>query len=308
MTGSVETLRRQQIELIQKRKKRRRRFYLFLIFAVALVLAFLYQAIAANRSFELSFYNCISEKLENPVRLVQLSDLHEWEFGPVNKELVKNIVDLSPDLILITGDMVNGTDNDITSVLEFCRSLVKIAPVYYQYGNHESMLMRQEDESKRIPVDALLKSEGVHFFYNDYVMMNVKGNHLAIAGISTNPENYEKWSEDMIEDFQEIQSYKILLTHYPALFYELLYDADIDLALSGHYHGGLIRLPGGSGLYHPDDGFFPRYSGGSYELGKGRLIVSRGLGNHGVIPRINNKPELVVIDLVPREREEGDLP
>lgn len=307
MTGSVEALRRQQIELIRKREKRRRRFCLFIIFVVILVLAFLYQITVANRSFELSFYNCVSEKMENPVRLVHLSDLHEWEFGPGNKELVESIEALTPDLILITGDMMNGTDRDITSVLEFLRSLTEISPIYYQYGNHESMLMRQEDESKRVPVDALLKAEGIHFFYNDYVTLEVKGNHLAIAGISANPENYEKWAEDMMEEFQKIPAYKILLTHYPALFYELLYDADIDLALSGHYHGGLIRLPGGSGLYHPDDGFFPRYSGGSYELGKGRLIVSRGLGNHGVIPRINNKPELVVIDLVPREREEGDL-
>lgn len=308
MTEGVETLRRQQIELIRKRKKRGRRLCLLLIVAVILILAFLYQIIVANRSFELSFYNCVSENIENPVRLVHLSDLHEWEFGSGNKELVESIVALDPDLILITGDMVNGTDNDITSVLELCRTLVEVAPVYYQYGNHESMLMRQKDESKRVPVDVLLKAEGIHFFYNDYVTLEVKGNHLAIAGISVNPENYEKWAEDMMEEFQKISAYKILLTHYPALFYELLYDADIDLALSGHYHGGLIRLPDGRGLYHPDDGFFPRYSGGSYELGKGRLIVSRGLGNHGVIPRINNKPELVVIDLVPRERKEGDLP
>lgn len=202
---------------------------------------------------------------------------------------------------------MNGTDKDITSVTDLCGTLLEIAPVYYQYGNHESMLMRYGEEAERILVDALLKAEGVHFFYNDYVTMEVKGNQLALAGISVNTENYKKWADDMMREFQGLPYYKILLTHYPSLFYDLLYDAEIDLAVSGHYHGGLIRLPGGQGIYHPDDGFFPKYAGGSYELGKGILVVSRGLGNHGMIPRINNKPELVVIDLVPEEREEGDL-
>ena len=310
MSRTLEELRREQIEEIQRRKRQKRSIRtapaLFILFLLTLLIIIFYNILVVNRTIGISFYTCPSPKIIAPVCLVQLSDLHSRQFGSGNQRLIENIKEIGPDLILITGDMVNSTDTDVSAAVNLCGDLTEIAPVYYQYGNHESILMRYGKDGIKVPIDAYLEKKGVHFFYNDFVDIQVNGNELALMGISVSEENYERWAAVSVEQFQKRETYKILLSHYPSLYYSTLSEADIDLALAGHYHGGLIRIPGIGGLYHPDDGLFPKYSGGKYRLKKGTLIVSRGLGNHGWIPRINNQPELTVIELVPEnEQEEG---
>lgn len=247
-------------------------------------------------TFETTFYRVASQKIGEPVRALLLSDLHNREYGENNEELINQIENLQPDLILMTGDMVNNDNPDTSVVVSLCEQLGKTAPVYYILGNHEGDLMYLES-GYQVALDTELFQIGTTVLYNNSIDVEVKGNQLSIGVSGANPENYESISSEFIKEFEQKSEFKILLSHYPTLYYECLADANIDLAVAGHFHGGLIRLPDGTGLYHKDTGLFPKYCYGKNQLKNGVLVVSRGLGNHGKIPRINNKPELVVIDI-----------
>ncbi len=143
----------------------------------------------------------------------------------------------------------------------------------------------------------ILEKEDVRFLINQTTEFQKKDTVIKIAGISNEAKGYDYWAKEKLAGFWEQEGYKLVLSHFPDLYYEKLKEAELDLALAGHYHGGMIRIPGVGGLFHPEEGFFPEYSGGLYALTKGTLIVSRGIGGHGWIPRVNNRPELVVIEL-----------
>src|SRR5699024_1682453 len=148
------------------------------------------------------------------------------------------------------------------------------------------------------PLDSELKELGVTVFYNDSVDVDINGNQFRIGGVGTSPEDFEEYSESFVEDFEKTEDFKLLLAHYPSLFYDCMADADIDLALSGHFHGGQIQVPGLGGLFAIPFDLLPEYCDGIFTLQEnGKLVVSRGLGDSSIIPRINNKPELVVVDL-----------
>lgn len=252
-----------------------------------------------NTKLDTTYYRVVSEKIGKEFRVVQLSDLHNTKFGENNQDLIREIQDLKPDLILMTGDMVNDDDEDITVVLNLCGELIKTAPVYYSLGNHEGTMMYGEDRTN-IPLDRELAELGAVILYNNSKIVSVKGNEINLGAVASSANDFEWLSKSFIEDYVKDDSFKLLMSHYPSLYIEkrnCLYDADIDLALAGHYHGGQIRLPFLGGIYHPDTGLFPKYEGGKYPLKSGTLIVSRGLGNHESIPRINNRPELVVVDI-----------
>lgn len=249
-----------------------------------------------NSTFETTFYRVTSQKIGEPVRAILMTDLHNSEFGKKNENLIERIKNLEPDLILMAGDMVNNDTPDVSVVVNLCEQLGKIAPVYYSLGNHEGDLMYLES-GYQIPLDTELFQLGTTVLYNNCVDVEVKGNKFSIGVAGSNPDNYETVSAEFIGEFEQKEEFKLLLSHYPTLYYDCLAEAQIDLAVAGHFHGGLIRLPNGTGLYHADTGFFPKYCYGKFQLKNGFLVVSRGLGNHGKIPRINNTPELVVIDI-----------
>lgn len=293
----IEEIRRQQIAVVKRRKKKMRRQIMLGIFCLLCcgLGVFVALQLYGNRNFEVTYYDLTTKKLKESLCIAVLSDLHSTEYGDKNSDLIAAIEKEKPDFIAMLGDMVNQDDTDITVVRTLCSQLAEIAPVYYSMGNHEGTMMTTRTDS--IAINEILKSDGVHVLYNQ-VEDFVKGHDtVRIAGISTSYNNYDTWSKERIEDFWDYDGYKIMLSHYPALYYSKLKDADLDLALAGHYHGGIIRIPGLGGLYHPEDGFFPKYSGGRYSLTKGELIVSRGLGDSHFIPRINNRPELVIVHI-----------
>ena len=127
-----------------------------------------------------------------------------------------------------------------------------------------------------------------------------------IGGLTTAPEGYEEYGEEFIKEYEKSEEFKLLISHYPTLYYEHLADTEIDLGVCGHFHGGLVRLPVIGGLFHGDTGLFPKYSGGMYRLTDSTIFVSRGMGGHSGFPRINNRPELAVIDI--NIRKEPDVP
>ena len=268
------------------------------IIAVGLLLAVLGSLIGGNiiqnRNFGTTFYRVSSPKISDEVRIVLLTDLHNHEYGAGNARLVEKVENLNPDIIAMAGDMVVKDDPDTSVVIDLCTQLLEIAPIYYSMGNHEGEIIYNYN----IPLDTELKNLGVTVFYNDSVDVNVNGNAIRIGGVGTSPEDFEEYSEEFVKEFEETDDFKLLLAHYPSLFYDYLSDADIDLSLAGHFHGGQIQLPGIGGLLAIPLDWFPKYCDGQFTLEEnGTLIVSRGLGNSRIIPRINNQPELVVVDL-----------
>ena len=266
----------------------------FLVIFLIVVLVFCGRYLFSNE-LETNFYNLYSAKIKSSqnTRVVVLSDLHNREFGSGNDALVGQIKDLNPDLIAIAGDMVNADDDNLDIVLSLCGKLVEIAPVYYSPGNHENHLLYE----KNIPLEEKLNEKGVHVLVNRAEPVEIHETPFLIGGLTTAPEGYLEYGEEFIREYEKSDEFKLLISHYPGLYYENLADTEIDLAVCGHYHGGLVRIPGIGGLYHGDTGFFPKYSGGMYDLPSSTVFVSRGMGGHGGFPRINNRPELAVIDI-----------
>ena len=252
---------------------------------------------ARNQDFTESYYQIQSNKLSSNVRVVQLSDLHLREFGEGNAELIQRIAALKPDLIAITGDMTDKEVEDYHVVTDLCAALVKIAPVYYAPGNHE--WPKIVFGNSQIKND--LKALGVHFLDDKMETMEINGNTITIGGIAEAPPSYEKYASEFFENFAASDSFKLLLVHYPEYFTAdgALYGADIDVAFCGHAHGGQIRIPGIGGLYTPDQGFLPELTEGVHHIRDTDVVISRGLGDgkDKIIPRINNAPELVIVDM-----------
>ena len=249
-----------------------------------------------NSTFEVTFYRVSDTKIGDPIRAVLLADLHNGEFGDGNEELTDTIISLEPDIILMAGDMVNGDEPDISAVMDLCESLAEAAPIYYILGNNEGELIYEEG-GPQVPLDLELQNAGVQVLYDGWTETELNGNQVIIGAAPYEPEHVPEDFPDFIREFGEEEGFKILISHYPSMYYELLAEARFDLAVAGHFHGGLIRLPNGAGRYHVDEGIFPKYCYGKFALKYGDLIVSRGLGSHDGLPRINNRPELVVIDI-----------
>ncbi len=283
------------------RKRRRRRSggcltVILVLLALIAGTVIVVWKLSDDDTFETTFYRMTSDKIQEPVRAVLLADLHNNEFGRANHDLVKEIERLEPDVILMAGDMVNGDDPNITIVTDLCGKLLETAPVYYIFGNNEGTL-EYAGNGPQVALDTALWEKGVTVLYNNSISTEIKGNPFEIMGVTSGTDDYEEVAGSAVSDFEKKDGFKVLLTHFPALYYDCLADVDFDLGVAGHFHGGQIRLPDGRGLYHIDEGFFPRYCYGEFSLTHGTLIVSRGLGGHGHLPRINNKPELVVIDI-----------
>ena len=243
-----------------------------------------------SNELEVTFYHLYSPKIaggEN-VRVAVLSDLHNREFGPGNGELVERIGALKPDLIAIAGDMVNADDGNLDVILTLCSKLTEIAPVYYSPGNHESNLMYEKES----PIERMLLEQGVHVLVNRAEEVTIHRTPLLIGGLTTSTEGYEEYGAEFFDGYEKSTAFKLLIAHYPSLYYEYLADRHVDLGVCGHYHGGQFRLPVVGGVYHGDTGFFPKYSGGMYRLANSTIFVSRGMGGHNGLPRINNRPEL----------------
>lgn len=252
-----------------------------------------------SEELETTFYHLYSPKVlgGGNIRVVVLSDLHNREFGPGNQELIQRITALEPDLIAIAGDMVNGDDLDTSVLTELCGSLLEVAPVYLSPGNHENHLMYEEG----IPLEEELTALGVHVLVNRAEEVTVQRTPLLIGGLNTAPEGYEEYGAAFFREYEKSPRLKLLISHYPSLYYEALAEGKVDLGICGHFHGGQVRLPIVGGLYHGDTGLFPKYSGGLYQLPKGAILVSRGMGGHNRLGRFNNRPELAVVDINGRQ-------
>ena len=263
----------------------------FLLLALAV---FTVVCLCDTSHFVVTFYEVEDEKIDNHLRIALLTDLHLSEFGKDNSELVDEIKTLKPDIIAMSGDMLDMDETDYSVLLTLCRQLVDVAPIFFGYGNHEKEVIRVRQTST-INVD--LTEIGVHVLHNRYETINVNGNVIDIGGLSANPGTMDAdYTQSFWKRYLNTENYRLLLVHYPQFFAKNgeLRDSDIDMALCGHLHGGIVRIPFVGGLYHPTLGFFPELTEGCTLVNDTWVVVSRGL-NKGL--RINNPPELVIIDL-----------
>lgn len=286
------------------------------LFAVllAILALFAWGFLGSKYALELSNYVLSSPKLTAPIRVVQLTDLHNSEFGENNGRLVRMIQKQSPDVILLTGDMLNGDEPRTEVAVGLIEQLAEIAPVYASFGNHE----KANENVYGTDVGALYAQAGAHVLERTYEDVEIGGQTVRIGGIYGYclPEKYLRTREarekevEYLHDFQETDLLTLLLCHVPTswIVNDNLEEWDVDVIFSGHVHGGQVRLPLIGGLYAPDQGLFPgRECGLFYSADHARVMVlSRGLGSGVGVPRFGNVPEIVVVDIVPQRAMEEE--
>ena len=229
------------------------------------------------------------------LRIVQISDLHGHEYGEDSKDLLALVAEQEPDLIAVTGDLID-QESQLELVPALARGLSAIAPTYYVTGNHEWACA---DVSQ---LKGVLAECGVTVLTNQYTVLERGGDRVVLAGVD-DPNGYadQKTPEELYGEIQEQDGglCTILLAHRNDRFEEYA-AAGYDLVISGHAHGGIIRLPFTDGLLGTNRRFFPTWTAGVYTLGDSTLFVSRGLGNNTVpFPgfRLFNRPDLAVLEL-----------
>lgn len=245
-------------------------------------------------------------RLVQPFTAILLSDLHNAVFGDGNERLLQAIRNEKPELIFVAGDMVtSGKGTQTAPVVDLMNELTKQYYVYYVNGNHESR-MRDLSEQYRDLYESYsdqIRSFGVHLLENTGERVEIQKMPLHIWGLELPWDCYRKFSYapltkhqigDLLGDPDE-DCFNILLAHHP-LYFESYAAWGADLTLAGHLHGGIVRVPGLGGLISPQLRPFPRYDHGLYRLGERRMVVSAGLGSHTIPLRVNNPPELVVLD------------
>ena len=279
-------------------KKTKLKFKTIILAVLAVfILSCTIDLILSNNIIKVTNHTLESDKIDEPVRLVVVTDLHSKEFGKDNSRLISKIENQNPDLILTVGDLIErnkDADKNLEYIDTLIRNLSDIAPVYSCIGNHE------RDNEDRDNIEDVMKSAGATLLNLDSQYVNVNGNDILFGGISY----YRSWDEESNAYLQEYEtagkdSFTLLLCHHPELYLWGIEQYSIDLMTSGHTHGGMVRLPFVGALHAPEQGEFPEYAGGFYKMEKGHLAVCRGLGSSPEnLPRFHNLPEVMVIDLI----------
>lgn len=253
-----------------------------------------------NTTVGTSHYEISSDKLPESFdgyRIVQLSDLHDAKYGEKHLDVANKVKKLTPQLIFITGDLIDSNRYDLANSLALIEELRIIAPIFYVTGNHE---IASNDTDR---IKSSLEELGVRVLSNESeIVSRPNGESIAIGGIE-DPLISELSDEVAIEMFVEQafnkisdDTFKILLSHRPEQF-EIYSTYGVDITFSGHAHGGQFRIPGLGGLISPGQGWFPKLTSGVHEDNGSRIVVSRGLGNSILPVRIFNQPEIVVVTL-----------
>ena len=275
---------------------------IIIVFLIIFVLMLIELYIDANWIQTTSF-EVFSKKIPSSFdgyKILQLSDLHSKEFGNDNKNLLKEINDANPDIIVLTGDFVTANETDFTVFFELVDKISPKYEVYYITGNHEQAL----SGSSRKEIFGYLKEKGVRFLSNESVSIQKDDETIDLYGLCYESAYYSErrgniYTKEMMNKSlgeANLTKFNVLLTHSPTNF-EVYKSWGADLTLSGHVHGGMIRVPFIGAIFSPDEGLMPKYSAGRYQLEDSVLVVSRGLGRGSRGFRLFNRPNLVEITL-----------
>ena len=271
--------------------------------AISAIIAVLLAAfvLLGNYDVEMDKYNVKSEKIPQSFdgfRIAQVSDLHNAQFDKYNAAVLEPIFLSRPDIIVITGDMIDSRRTNVKRAISFAEKAVNIAPVYYANGNHEERLPKEYDELKKG-----LQNAGVTILENASADITIGDETITLTGL-----NDPAFEMEIVDDsakkniasqleraVPKNDNYKILLAHRPEHFD--VYSKYTDLVFSGHAHGGQFILPFIGGLIAPGQGFFPKCYEGSHTKNGAEMLISRGLGSSILPLRINNKPQIVIAEL-----------
>lgn len=296
-------------ENIRSNRKKYIKSALVLLIVITLLLFCNFQ----NKHLETTHYTYEAEQLGvdlDGYRIVQISDLHNAKFGKNNQKLVDRIRECAPDMIVLTGDLVDSNHTNVDRAVQFVNEIVKICPVYYVTGNHEYWLDTSEYENLMDGV----ASAGVIILDNQVVEISRGDAKFRLVGLDDRSladgtleallsdesiRNNQAEQKEEIADNEDSgeKELTVVLAHEPQYLARYA-GTGVDLVLSGHAHGGQFRLPFVGGIVAPDQGFLPEYTAGEYYMNGTEMIVSRGLGNSVIPVRLFNYPEIVCVDLV----------
>ena len=277
-----------------------KKFLLIIISIAVLLVAFIAWVAWGNTALQLNSYSIEAHNLPKSFdgfRIAQISDFHNCEIGKNNERLISILDKSDPDIIVITGDMIDSRSTDVDIALAFAKSAVEIAPCYYVTGNHE----------KRVEEYAILRegltSLGVVVLNDDKTNITLSGESITLIGVDDPSFQADLMLDDadlMKEKLNKLTSYddgySILLSHRPELF-DTYVESNVDLVFSGHAHGGQFRIPLVGGVIAPNQGVFPQYDSGIYDSNGTYMVVSRGVGNSIIPFRVNNRPEVILVTL-----------
>ncbi|HHU98032.1 MAG: metallophosphoesterase [Clostridia bacterium] len=266
-----------------------------------LLIAVISWIVWGNTALQLNTYTILSDRLPkafNGYRIAHISDLHNAEMGKDNGNLLVMLKEAKPDIIAITGDFIDSRNTDIEIALQFAEKAAHIAPCYYVTGNHEA-IVPEYDEFR-----SGLTKLGIVVLEDERIDLKMNDETITLIGVNDPSFKFDDFFDDaelvMKNQLRELvkkdDGFTLLLSHRPELF-DLYVDSGIDLVLSGHTHGGQFRLPFVGALVAPNQGLFPKYDAGLYSAESTNMIVSRGIGNSIIPFRINNRPEVILIEL-----------
>lgn len=288
----------EQSSVKNKKKIRKKRIIILVVFL--LLVASIVWTIWGNMTISTTYYKVKSNRLPpqfEGYKIVQISDLHNTEFGSNNSKLVEIIKRENPNIIVITGDLVDSSHTNIPIAVDFVKQIVEISPIYYVTGNHEIWLGEGYADLENHLLDL-----GVNILHNEVINIEKDGEIIQLIGVDDvdlydiDYSSHDSIIKSKLSEIECTSDYKILLSHRPELF-QAYVSSEIDMVFAGHAHGGQVRLPFIGGLVAPNQGFFPQYDGGCYAENNTTMVVSRGLGNSIIPIRINNRPEVVVVSL-----------
>lgn len=267
-----------------------RNIFKFLACSICVASAFLYWQ---DNHIVITEYKYENEKVPKNFegfRIVQVSDLQNKKFYKNQSSLIKKVKKANPDIIVITGDIIDANRTNLENAFMFIDKAKSIAPIYYASGNHENHSDKYDE------IIEGLSLRGVHILENKYEHIERNGEKIAILGLRDirTSLDFQNALYDMVNENYDYL--KILLSHRPELYY-MYDDSGVDLSFTGHAHGGQIRLPFTDGLFAPNQGFLPKYTSGIRHFENSSMVISRGLGNSIFPFRIFNRPEITVTTL-----------
>lgn len=296
LSGVLETSRfmrfPEKVSILHRKTKKR---LCIITPCVALLLLLIGWIWWGNGAIERTYITLCSSKLPDGFSgftIAHVSDLHNAEFGPENENLLTWLEASEPDMIAVTGDLIDSRHTDMAIALHFMERAGQIAPVYYVTGNHEARVPEYPQFKRQ------LKEAGVHILEDTGVWLEHNGDAIWLVGMDDPDFHvYADSADPILQELVRQGEYTILLSHRPELM-DSYAQNQVDLVLCGHAHGGQIRLPGIGGLIAPDQGWFPKYTDGMYQSGQTQMVVSRGLGNSLFPFRVNNRPQLIILTLL----------
>ena len=253
-----------------------------------------------NTKLQVSNYKIVNNNIPvdfNNYKIVQISDFHNNQSNTLTNDLIKEIEKQEPNIIVLTGDFIDSSKTNVEVAMNFIKKINTVAPIYYVSGNHEASISGYTKFKEQLLENKVIILE------NKTEVLKINESSINLMGIDDPRMAHESFISDSEIVKVELDNvkynrdkYNILLSHRPELF-DTYVEKEIDLILTGHAHGGQIRIPFMGGIVAPNQGFFPKYTSGIFEKNKTTMVVSRGIGNSIIPFRINNRPELVVITL-----------